>query len=47
MTLDEQFRELIRDAVRKELSAVGVPDATLSVAADPSCLSGGRLGEHV
>ncbi len=47
MTLDEQFRELIRDAVREELRALGFPDAALSAAADPSCLSGEQLGEHV
>lgn len=43
MTLEEYFRELVRDAVREELRALGVPDASLSTAADPSCVRNGPM----
>lgn len=41
MTPEEYLREMIRDGVREELRALGVPDVPLSTAPDPSCLREG------
>jgi len=39
----EEYLEMIRDGVREELHALGVPDAPLSTAPNPSCLRDGPM----
>ena len=43
MGLEDLLRRFIRDALHVELRAMGVPDAPLSEASDPSCVRNGPI----